>query len=392
MMKMVRVTSVTPVLLLLILAVAASGAAAHRHHHHHHHQQQLRKLLQEDIAAETAPSSTVHSDAVEGLPILNPDDEASVDSLAVPVAAAVDDETTLPAETDIEAAVVGHAAGPAASAGSVAVRCNTKDLPLAAQAAVEKRLKQVREAQAAGVAVAAATFPVTIPTYFHVVTPDGTTGAVTDDKIASQMAVLNAAYIASIRFQVVQTTRYINATVFTSAYRSTTEKAFKAANRKGTADDLNVYTWSLGNGFLGWATFPSNYAGNPTYDGVVILFSTVPGGSRAPYNLGDTLTHEVSTWWSLRGHCMRAVRSCKALACIPYVSRLISIARENPSVYAFKLCLHVVRVCVYVLGICMCYPIGVTITGLTGTNGSGQSGYRRESLLEIRMSGIIEWV
>jgi hypothetical protein len=256
-----------------MLAVAASGAAGHRHHHH---QQQQRKLLQEqeDIAADPAPIA------------------ASDNALApVDTGVVVDDGTI--AET------VDNAAVPAASGGAV-VRCSTKDLPATAQAAVEKRLAQVRAAQDAGVAVAAATFPVTIPTYFHVVTPDGTTGAITDAQIASQMAVLNAAFAnASISFQLVNTTRYINSTMFTAAYGSTAERSFKRANRKGSADDLNVYSWFPGGGLLGWATFPSSYVGNPTDDGVVILFSTVPGGSKVPYNLGDTLTHEVSTQWSL---------------------------------------------------------------------------------------------
>ena len=140
-----------------------------------------------------------------------------------------------------------------------------------------------------------------IKVYFHVVRRGtGTSnGDVPASWITNQINILNAAYSSTgWSFTLISTDRTTNSSWFTGCYGSS-ETAMKNALRQGTADDLNIYTCSPSGGILGYATFPSSYSSAPKKDGVVILYSSMPGGSAAPYNEGDTATHEVGHWMGL---------------------------------------------------------------------------------------------
>lgn len=146
---------------------------------------------------------------------------------------------------------------------------------------------------------------VTIPVYFHVIT-NGTQGNLTSQQIAAQIAVLNDAFGGQsggfntlFSFDLAGTTHTSNTAWFTMGYNSAEEAAAKQFLRQGGPDALNIYSANLGGGLLGWATFPSGYSSNPSDDGVVVLYASLPGGSAAPYNGGDTATHEVGHWLGL---------------------------------------------------------------------------------------------
>ncbi|MEN0064791.1 MAG: zinc metalloprotease [Myxococcota bacterium] len=149
---------------------------------------------------------------------------------------------------------------------------------------------------------------VTIPVAFHVITNSFGTGSLSQAAIDAQIDVLNEAYSGTtsgnsvdtpFRFQLVSVDTTANNSWFSLSIDSAAETAMKSALRVGGPETLNVYTVQATGGLLGWATFPSWYANNPVNDGVVLLYSTLPGGANAPFNQGDTGTHEVGHWLGL---------------------------------------------------------------------------------------------
>ncbi len=192
-------------------------------------------------------------------------------------------------------------------------RCGTEKLSEARIAEIERQVAIFKENQkAANGGFETEVTGGVIPVYWHVINNGSSLsqGNIPDSQITSQINVLNAAYASwGWSFNLVSTDRTTNASWYTCS-GGTCETQMKNALRQGSADDLNIYSNNMGGGLLGWATFPSSYASQPKLDGVVILYSSVPGGTAAPYNFGDTATHEVGHWMGLyhtfQGGCKRS--------------------------------------------------------------------------------------
>ncbi|KAF8154527.1 metalloprotease [Crassisporium funariophilum] len=147
----------------------------------------------------------------------------------------------------------------------------------------------------------------TLDVYFNVVFANETIegGYVPDSQIEAQIKVLNDDYNATgISWRLVNTTRIKSEDWFMRLGPETPQEVgMKKTFRQGDASALNVYTVGLmegeGKGLLGYATFPMDFEAKPLDDGVVLLYSTLPGSASKSYNMGRTLTHEAGHWAGL---------------------------------------------------------------------------------------------
>jgi hypothetical protein len=142
---------------------------------------------------------------------------------------------------------------------------------------------------------------VTIPVWVHVINKGAglANGDVPQSQVTAQIQVLNDAWASTaFRFQLAGTTRTTNAAWYDMA-TDAAELAVKSALKVGGPETLNIYVANLSGGLLGYAYYASDAAAVGVLDGVVVLNTSLPGGTAAPYNLGDTGTHEVGHWMEL---------------------------------------------------------------------------------------------
>ncbi|KAF9050447.1 metalloprotease [Panaeolus papilionaceus] len=150
---------------------------------------------------------------------------------------------------------------------------------------------------------------VEVEVVFHIISEDESRegGNIPDEMIQQQVVVLNQGYKGSgLSFSLLKTTRSVNPDWYQKVYPDNYEsKDMVQRLRDGGPETLNIFTVGFKNpppnspSLLGYATFPWDYEKKPDLDGVVLHVETLPGGKLAPYNEGQTATHEVGHWVGL---------------------------------------------------------------------------------------------
>ncbi|KAF5317552.1 hypothetical protein D9619_013165 [Psilocybe cf. subviscida] len=144
----------------------------------------------------------------------------------------------------------------------------------------------------------------TFDVYFNVVAANMTTagGWIPQSQIDAQMKLLNERYVGTgVSWNYVNTTRiisrYWHETIDAGLIQT---RDMHTLFRKGDAKSLNVYSVGFYDaGLNGYATLPVSYAKSPIYDGVVLFYATLPGGT-SKERQGGTLVHEAGHWLGLR--------------------------------------------------------------------------------------------
>ncbi len=138
---------------------------------------------------------------------------------------------------------------------------------------------------------------VNVQVAWHVLYNSNNQGNISQSMIDDQIEVLNDAYAPyDIFFTLVSVDYTMNNDWFGDMDQY--ESAYKSQLNIDPVHHLNIYTGNM-PGLLGWSYMPYSWPESHYMHGVCLLYSSLPGGTAVPYNLGDTATHEVGHYLGL---------------------------------------------------------------------------------------------
>jgi hypothetical protein len=143
---------------------------------------------------------------------------------------------------------------------------------------------------------------ISVRVWVHVIADGGLSAP--EAAISRQIQALNSAYGGAlggvdtgVRFTLAGVTRTNNRDWFRDPLGN--EGPMKRQLRTGGADTLNLYLAQLSQLTLGYSTYPYWYRDEPTMDGVVVDWRSLPGGPLRDFNRGYTAVHEIGHWLGL---------------------------------------------------------------------------------------------
>ena len=141
---------------------------------------------------------------------------------------------------------------------------------------------------------------ITVPVAFHILRKRNGAFDVTDQQVDAQMTILNDAFASKgFRFELREIIRHTHNRFASGCLAHSVERSFKKKYAVDPATTLNVYSCRPTGSVLGYAWFPSDWRETDPMHGVVIHHASMPGGTFARFNEGDTLTHEVGHYLGL---------------------------------------------------------------------------------------------
>lgn len=146
---------------------------------------------------------------------------------------------------------------------------------------------------------------IVVPVHVHVI-HKGDEGKVSESSIDSQIEVLDNAYKKTNVGFTRASLEYVDKEDWyeigpppANPFADNKEAEMKRSLGKNQTSALNCYILKCSASLLGWATFPWEISIDLARDGVVILNESLPSGAAAPFNEGDTATHEIGHWLGL---------------------------------------------------------------------------------------------